>query len=509
VKDFVEFEVFFSKSRRPFQMLFYSRYLGAQLMKQRFPITIGGSASLRPPSWTVYIGQSVKKILETEFKNVEFIDRIVKENNSIYFDEKKVTVVSVQTETSRHNCPSRPDMVTRSLAPVVEKLKGNMDMNLCVKNKADVLPTVLAAYRACPFVSYKTAENIGEKGINIRVSIESGETISDEELEYMSILGESIRTAQGLVDMPPNDLNPDTFTEIVSELISELPNVNMEIIEDCEPRGMMGLHAVGKSSPHKPRMIVLTLNGSAPGEGVAIVGKTLCYDSGGYSLKGSQHQLGMKRDMGGGAASLGAFIALAKSNTTLTPQVPIHCILCVAENMIGPAAYRNDDIIKLYSGKTVEINNTDAEGRLVLADGLAYAHKDLNARTIIDIATLTGAASVASGKNHSSIFSPSSELATKAIASGKATGDLVHDLVFCPELHRANIKSAIADMKNAGTKPGDAPSSLAATFLYDHLVGAGFKSDKWLHVDMASVVDSGERGTGYGVALLANLVKSL
>jgi probable aminopeptidase NPEPL1 len=177
--------------------------------------------------------------------------------------------------------------------------------------------------------------------------------------------------------------------------------------------------------------------------------------------------------------------------------------------MIGPAAYKNDDIIKLYSGKTVEINNTDAEGRLVLVDGLAFAHKDLKCDTIIDIATLTGAALIASGKNHASMFTMSHELATKAMAVGKETGDLVHELVFCPELHRDNIKSAIADMKNAGTKPGDAPSALAATFLYDNLVGAGFKSDKWIHIDMASVVDSGERGTGYGVALLAKLVKSL
>ncbi len=217
---------------------------------------------------------------------------------------------------------------------------------------------------------------------------------------------------------------------------------------------------------------------------------------------------GMKRDMGGAAAALGAFLSLVQLPRT-SPST-IHCVLCIAENSIGSHAYRNDDIIKLYSGKTVEINNTDAEGRLLLADGVAYAVKDLKADMVIDIATLTGAAAIASGKLHASMVSTDERLAKRIIDAGMATGDLVHEIVFCPELHRNNLKSALADMKNSAVSAQpDAPSSLAATFIYDNLVAAGFKSNQWAHIDMASVVDYlGERATGYGVALLTQVVRN-
>ena len=462
---------------------------------------------------TVLVGQSVEKMAKSRLSDApkHVVESMLKEGGTAFVGTGKISVVKISNESSRQNCPSRPDLITKSIKPLIDKESVNLE--LCVKNEADVIPSAMAVYRACPVVSLKS-EKKKERFVQIRISVD-GHEVDDSLSNKVRVIGENVRTAQALVDLPPNELNPDTFTDIVIDLVGKMDGVKCEVFVDCEERGFHGLHSVGKASVHKPRMIVLShtlenkVNESSDIDSVALVGKGICFDSGGYSLKGSQHQIGMKRDMGGAAAALGAFMSLADSAAGDKRPRTVHCILCLAENMIGPNALRNDDVIRPYSGKTIEINNTDAEGRLILADGLAYAHKDLGAKVIVDIATLTGAASIASGKSHASVFSPNEDLMKKLVDAGKNSGDLVHELVFCPELHREGLKSTIADMKNVTGKGSDAASSVAATFLYDNLVGSGFKTDKWAHVDMASVAETGDRSTGYGVALLTLLVQSL
>ncbi|XP_069846153.1 probable aminopeptidase NPEPL1 isoform X3 [Dipodomys merriami] len=208
---------------------------------------------------------------------------------------------------------------------------------------------------------------------------------------------------------------------------------------------------------------------------------------------------GMKRDCGGAAAILGAFRAAIKQGF----KDNLHAVFCLAENAVGPHSTRPDDIHLLYSGKTVEINNTDAEGRLVLADGVSYACKDLGADIILDMATLTGAQSIATGKYHAAVLTNRAEWEAACVKAGRQCGDLVHPLVYCPELHFSEFTSAVADMKNSVADRDNSPSSCAGLFIASHI---GFDwPGVWVHVDIAAPVHAGERATGFGVALLLAL----
>jgi probable aminopeptidase NPEPL1 len=211
----------------------------------------------------------------------------------------------------------------------------------------------------------------------------------------------------------------------------------------------------------------------------------------------------MKMDMGGAAALLGGFQAAVASGY----DGELHLLLCLAENAIGSKAFRHDDIVRLLSGNSCEINNTDAEGRLVLADGVAYAScvpprlpSTSPPALIIDMATLTGAQMVATGRRHAAIVCDDAEVEAAAIAAGRISGDLVHALPFCPEFFRAEFRSKVADMKNSVKDRSNAQSSCAATFVYEQL----HKEYKgaWLHVDMAGPAFAEDRATGYGVALI-------
>jgi probable aminopeptidase NPEPL1 len=479
------------------------RYTGKALRVAASRIRLNRMGVMSESGHTVLIGAGTRNIVPQELGR---LDSLWKEGGDVYHNDQRVTVIPASSErVSRHNCPSRPDLIAKRLLDISSKATGSVSVTAVVKNASDVLAASNAIHRAFPIVSFKS-KRTEEVDISFGIGIERGDSvdgISSEQARELSVIGSNIRLAQALTDLPPNELDPDSFTQIVSDIVSELPGVEIRIFDDCEGAGLMGIHTVGKAAMHKPRMIILTHDGTGDADTVSIVGKGITYDTGGLSLK--TNMKGMKRDMGGAAAAFGAFLALAE----LQHASKLHCVLCIAENAIGPHAYRNDDIVTLYSGKSVEINNTDAEGRLLLADGVSYAAKDLKSDLIIDIATLTGAAAVASGRMHASFVTTLDELAKDIIAAGKSSGDLAHEIVFCPEFHRNVLKSTIADMKNSVTSPSpDAPSSAAATFIFDHLTASGY-TKQWAHIDMASVVDYlGERSTGYGVGLLVEVIRS-
>ena len=181
-------------------------------------------------------------------------------------------------------------------------------------------------------------------------------------------------------------------------------------------------------------------------------------------------------------------------------------VICLAENAIGPAAYKPDDVVRMHSGLDVEINNTDAEGRLLLGDGVSYAARNLKADVVIDIATLTGAQGVATGRLHGGLVADDGEIEATVLEAGRKTGDLVHALPFAPEFFRSEFKSQIADLKNSVANRANAQSSCAAEFVHWHMDGA---DAKWAHVDMAYPAMAAGRATGYGVALLAQSVRDL
>ncbi|GAB9476558.1 Metalloprotease family m17 [Globisporangium polare] len=337
--------------------------------------------------------------------------------------------------------------------------------------------------------------------------------LSDADKALIKHTADGIQLATRLTDAPPNELHSDTF---VAEALRVAKRTNSKAVviqgEELNKRGFGGIYGVGKAAHHLPALVALSHypeGASADAKGVTLVGKGIVYDTGGLSIKTGGFMVGMKRDMGGAASLLAAFEAAVLAKNT-TDKTPIHVVLCIAENAVGPLATRPDDIHTLYSGKTVEINNTDAEGRLVLADGVAYAVKHLNPKVIVDMATLTGAQGIATGQRIAAIYTNDEDLERLAVTAGKKSGDLVHPVPYAPEFFRAEFKSTVADMKNSVKNRTNAQVSCAGQFIGNHL-GEYETTGRWLHVDMAFPIktDDDERSTGFGVAFIQSLLKEI
>jgi len=364
--------------------------------------------------------------------------------------------------------------------------------------------------RQFPLLNLKSAA-ASKDIIDIVIELPMSVSVKSGFVEDIQHAVDNIRLAQRLVDAPPNILHTDAYVAECREVATKLGcKINVIQGKDLETLGFGGLWGVGKASEHLPALVVLSHypEGAEDQKSVCMVGKGIVYDTGGLSIKTPTTSMaGMKTDMGGSAAVLGAFATAVQSSNKL--RCPLHALLCISENSVGPLSTRPDDVHVFLSGKTVEVNNTDAEGRLVLSDGCFFAHRELNPRVIIDIATLTGAQLIATGKNHAAIYCNDDGLEETAVRAGKATGDLVHPIPYCPEFYRNEFKSQVADMKNSVADRGNAQASCAGQFignhLEDYLVGGG----KWLHVDMAGPAAVGDRATGYGVALLFKVVTDL
>ncbi|MBO5752980.1 MAG: leucyl aminopeptidase family protein [Proteobacteria bacterium] len=306
------------------------------------------------------------------------------------------------------------------------------------------------------------------------------------------------------VDTPTLEMTTEIFASEALAFAQKY-GLKSQVIADTAllDKGFGGLWHVGKSGKTLPRLIVLEYAPSHSSQHIALVGKGLVYDTGGLCLKPRDHMATMKSDMGGAAAVLGA-IGMA---SMLQLPCRITAILCVAENGIGPDALRPDDIIQLYSGLTVEINNTDAEGRLVLGDGVAYASKDLQPDYIIDAATLTGAQLMCTGKRHAGLLTPDAWLQDRIVEAGKTAGEPVYPLLYAPEILFSEFKSDVADMKNSCKDRLNAQSSCAGHFVEKHLNKDW--QGKYAHIDIAGPAWNGERATGYGALLLAVIANSI
>ena len=309
--------------------------------------------------------------------------------------------------------------------------------------------------------------------------------------------------ARELVAAPANEVTPITMAETAEALASEY-GLALEILEreDCEKLGMGAFLGVAKASDLPPKFVHLTYTPSGtPRKKVAIVGKGLTFDSGGLNLKtGGSGIETMKIDMGGAGATFGAAKAIAQ----LKPDVEVHFISAVTENMISGRAMRPGDILTASNGKTIEVNNTDAEGRLTLADALVYADK-LGVEAIVDLATLTGACMIALGSNIAGLWSSDDDLAQGLLSASSSAGEKLWQMPL-EESYFEGMKSIVADMKNTGPRPGGAIT--AALFLKEFV-----KDTPWAHLDIAgSVWTDKEKGydspgaTGFGVRTLVNWV---
>jgi len=377
-----------------------------------------------------------------------------------------------------------------------------------VPDLSRVQAAALATPRAFYAYTHKTSSK-SATAVTVAFSVLNGAPVDDAALSRFAILSSSIRMAGALLDQPTSELHTDSFVDVAAEVAKETGG-SLKVIKgtDLRDQGYGGLWGVGQASVHLPALAIL----SYVPEGVAVdapsicmVGKGIVYDTGGLSIKSKDGMPGMKKDMGGAAGILGAWRSLALQGAL---KQPLHALLCLAENSVSKEAQRPDDVVTLFSGKTVELNNTDAEGRLVLGDGVAHSVKFLNPQYIIDMATLTGAAGIATGRNHSAIYCNDEQLEATVVAAGKVTGDLAHPMPFAPEFYRQEFASPVADMKNSVKDRANAQPSCAGQFIGNHL-GEFLTEGKWCHIDMGYPASAAARGTGYGVALLEEVAKAL
>jgi leucyl aminopeptidase len=322
-----------------------------------------------------------------------------------------------------------------------------------------------------------------------------------------TVTGPAQNYARTIANRPANVINPVSLATEARKLARNTVGLQCAVLDvrHLKEKKMGGILAVGQGSATPPRLIHLSylprvVTKYTPS--VALVGKAVTFDSGGISLKPGAGMYDMKFDKSGGIAVLGAIKAIAE----LRLDVKVTGLIPAAENMPGTGSYRPGDIVTTYSGKTVEIQNTDAEGRMLLCDAIAYA-EELGYKTIIDIATLTGACVVAIGQKRAGLMSNEDKLIAELKAASRRTGERVWHLP-CDDEFVEEMKSKIADLKNVGGKWGGACT--AAAFLSRFVEKA-----KWAHIDMAGVGVWGANETdapgsiGFGVRLLTEFVSSV
>ncbi|WP_391591987.1 Leucyl aminopeptidase PepA [[Mycoplasma] cavipharyngis] len=309
-----------------------------------------------------------------------------------------------------------------------------------------------------------------------------------KEIAEAEVLASAQTLARTWQDMPNNVLYPSTFVEEIKKSCQDLPiKVNVLTHKQLLEKKMGLITAVGQGSEDGARIVTLEYQTDSQAPLLALVGKGVCFDTGGYSLKTGGHLRGMKFDMSGAAAVVAAIIALAKNKVNTN----VIGVVGLVENLISAKAYRVDDVLTSYQGTTVEIDNTDAEGRLVLADCLTYAYQDLKADQLLSIATLTGAVIYALGSTYAGAWTKSDQDWEILNHAAYAAGESVWRLPFHNDYLSLLKTSHIADIKNSTNSP-KAGSSRAACFLKE------FSSDKpYFHLDIAGM-DSTTEGSGSG-----------
>ncbi len=357
--------------------------------------------------------------------------------------------------------------------------------------------TILGTYRFDRF--------LGNKGDSDRADLESLTLLGPREIadrvEAERVAAEAQNRVRDLQNLPSNIATPSFLAARAAEIAAEHKSVEAEVLglKEITAKKMGGLLAVSQGGPEKPKLITLRYNGGGDGPTLGLVGKAVTFDTGGISIKPSASMEDMKMDMSGGAAVIEAVGAIAG----LGLEINLVAVVPSTENMPSGTAMKPGDVITQYNGKTVEINNTDAEGRLILADALTYC-EEIGGEQIIDLATLTGAVLVALGSTYAALISNDDDLAAEVSAAGESTGEIVWRLPLHPE-YKAITKGTIADLTNASAKR-KAGTIYAGSFLEEFI-------DKvpWAHLDIAGTAWDTERDyigrgpTGFGVRLLVDL----
>ena len=340
------------------------------------------------------------------------------------------------------------------------------------------------------FDKYKSEKK--DKGINV-VYVEANEQI----VRKAEKIADAMAFTRNLANEPAQFATPTELASIACDLGLETKIYEKD---ECEKMGMGAFLAVGRGSSQEPKFIHMKYTCENPKKRIALVGKGITFDSGGLDIKPASSMLTMKDDMSGAACVLGVMSIIKE----LAPQVEVHGIIAACENMPGCSAYKPGDILTAKNGKTIEVDNTDAEGRLTLADALCYAC-ELNVDEVIDIATLTGACMVALGSQAAGIMGNDSDMVKALVDTAQRNGERYWELPLWEE-YAESLKSDIADMKNTGSRWGGAQT--AGVFLQKFV-----KDVKWTHIDIAGVAflekphkELGKGASGAGVRTLLNYI---
>ncbi len=471
--------------------------------------------------WKNYKGDAVVFFLfegETEDLPQEVLERVKPFMEEENFKAKKGEIIKVPVsgfEFKRVYLAGlgKRDKVNRTVArevaaKVAQRLERDKNRKVLINVKKEICSqacaegVVLGTYK---FDKYKTKKEENDyKGLEV---VEYAN--ADEKAVLLGkVLAEAQNFARDLVNTPPNEINPETFAKIAKEIADQY-GFEIDIKDPCwVEKEMPGLWAVGKGSAVKPRFIHIRYKpqGEAKKK-LAFVGKGLTFDSGGLNIKPEQFMKTMKMDKAGACAVLGVFKALGElKKLGLAPEnVEIHGFVGAAENMPDGNSYRPDDVIRMRNGKTVEVGNTDAEGRITLGDVLTYASEQQPDK-IVDMATLTGACVVALGEYTAGIFGNEQEFIDQYLELTKKTGERMWQLPLDDELLREEIKSDIADISNLG-KSRYGGAITAAMFLQEFVGEKDGKQIPWIHIDIAGPAWARKPylwhpktgGTGFGV----------
>ena len=357
------------------------------------------------------------------------------------------------------------------------------------------------------FSNYKKNEDSTDLN-QVRILTGKDLTAIQNIIKSTTVISDAVIFTRDISNLPPNDCSPKVLANF-SEKLSVNSKIKVRVIkkEEMETYGFGGILAVGRGSSNPPNLIVIEYSGSSKNEKpIVVVGKAVTFDTGGISIKPSEKMEEMKYDKCGGCNVIGIMKAISDLNL----KTNVIGVIPAVENMPSGDSYRPGDIIKMYNSKTVEVLNTDAEGRIILGDALAFAVKTFAPQSIIDMATLTGAAIIALGSNVAAMMGNNRELVTKILEYSKQTGEKIWELPLFNE-HKEQLKSSNADIKNIGGRGGGAIT--AAAFL------SYFVDDiPWVHLDIAGTAWNQEGtkektynpkgATGFGIRTIVKFIAS-
>ncbi len=404
-----------------------------------------------------------------------------------------------------------PDVLRYAAGSAARQLRGvdSIAISFPVHNDSELLAVlegaVLGAYA---YVDYRAKSLDPTRRPASRVTVLSDRSDTAGLLDRARIVGEAVHSVRDLVAMPASDLYPESFADAVLELAADAP---VEVVvmghDELSAGGFGGILGVGQGSVRGPRLVKISYTPASATRHLALVGKGITFDTGGLSLKQPSGMVGMKYDMTGAATVMAVTLAAAR----LGVQTRMTAWLCIAENMPSGSATRPGDVLRIRGGRTVEVLNTDAEGRLVMADGLAAASEEFP-DAIVDVATLTGAARVALGNRYAGLMGDPEFVASVADAA-EHTGELFWHMPLPGEL-RALINSDIADIANAKIGSTAGGMLLAGLFLQEFIGPRKDEPDSripWAHLDIAGPASNGAADYGFtgkgatGVAVRALL----